>query len=218
MGLHHLPTHAMSHAMHACHMPCTTCHVTCCTCMSHAMHHMPCHMLCMHHMPCHMLCMHHMPCHMLCMHHMPCHMPCHISFQVLLKAVPLLVKNKDMRNVLASIYNSLCSMIARDNNRLEEAMVYCQKAGDTSAESSNIHNSLGAMFMQRGRNKDAINAFKKAAALNRSCTVAQYSLALLYINMGEDKLAMESLERVLSVDSTHSGARSQLDQLRKDIP
>lgn len=118
------------------------------------------------------------------------------------------------RETLASIYTSLCNMMAR-NSRLKEATLFCERAVNTSRDSFNAHNSLGAVLMHRGDSKQAIQAFKKAAALNRTSAIAEFNLALAYISTGQEALAVESLERVLETDTNHRPARTQLQELRR---
>ena len=140
-----------------------------------------------------------------------------ILTQVLQAAIPLLLREEGVthRDTLASIYTTLCNMVARHSNRLEEATQYCEKAVNTSAGSFNAHNSLGAVLMHRGDNVQAIRAFKKAIALNTTDTTAEFNLALAYISMGQEDLAVQSLEKVLETDMNHSAARTHLQELRR---
>ncbi len=139
--------------------------------------------------------------------------------QVLRQAIPLLIQGVDNgeskhKSVLASIYRSLCNTVAKATARLQEATQFCEKAVNLSADSSNAHNSLGAVLMQRGENREAIGAFKRALALDKSSTMAAYNLALVYITTGDDALAIQSLSRVLATDSSHGPAMEQLQLLQ----
>lgn len=136
--------------------------------------------------------------------------------QVLREAIPLLRQEGGSANedVLTSIYNSLCTMIAKNVSRLQEATQFCQEAVSMNAESANMHNSLGVVLMHSGKNSNAIKSFKRAAALNKTSTMAVFNLALAYINTGASDLAMQSLQRVLTIDSNHVSARLQLQELR----
>ena len=137
--------------------------------------------------------------------------------QVLQAAIPLLLKEEGVRHrdTLGSVYTTLCNMVARDSDRLEEATLYCEKAVNTSARSFNAHNSLGAVLMHRGDNAQAISAFKKAIALNTTDTIAEFNLALAYISTGQEDLAVQSLEKVLETDMNHRAARAHLHELRR---
>jgi Tfp pilus assembly protein PilF len=126
------------------------------------------------------------------------------------------MEDSSNKDVLTSVYNSLCIMIAKNSSRLlHMATEFCERAIDLSAESATVHNTLGVVLMERGRNKNAIKAFKRAAALNQTNTMVNYNMALAYSNIGEAQLAMESLERVLAADSDHTPARVYLQELQK---
>lgn len=121
----------------------------------------------------------------------------------------------EKKAVLTSIYNSLCSTIARNDSRLREATGFCERAVALSADSANAHNSLGAVLMQQGRDGAAIEAFKRALALDKNSTSAGYNLALAYSNLGQEELAVKSLLRVLDSDPNHTLARMQLQQFQR---
>ena len=139
----------------------------------------------------------------------------HFPLQVLRAAIPLLKNDSSKSDVLTSIYNSLCNMISRNTSRLHTATQYCEMAVNLSAESATVHNTLGVVLMHRGENKEAIEAFKKAAALNRTNTMPEYNMALAYTNIGEHNLAIQSLQRVLAADSGHIAAKMQLQELQR---
>lgn len=130
-------------------------------------------------------------------------------------AIPLLREDASKNDVLTSIYNSLCNMIAKNASRLHIATQFCERAVNLSAESATVHNTLGVVLMHRGENRDAIKAFKKAAALNRTSTMAEFNMALAYTNIGEDELAIRSLQRVLAADSNHVQAKIHLQELQR---
>lgn len=130
-------------------------------------------------------------------------------------AIPLLKNDSSKSDVLTSVYNSLCNMIAQNTSRLHMATQYCEMAVNLSAESATVHNTLGVVLMHRGENRDAIKAFKKAAALNRTNTMPEYNMALAYTNMGEHNLAIKSLQRVLAADSSHVAAKMHLQELQR---
>ena len=119
------------------------------------------------------------------------------------------------RGKLAAIYTTLCNMIATNSSRLEEATEFCMKAVQTDQHLFTAHNSLGAVLLKRGESRSAIQSFKKAATLNKTSTTADYNLALVYASLGEDMLALQTLEKVLSVETSHDLARKQLEQIRK---
>lgn len=84
-----------------------------------------------------------------------------------------------------------------------------------SAGSANVHNSLGVVLMHSGENRNAIKSFKKAAALNKTSTMAEFNLALAYISTAEDELAMTTLQRVLAKDPSHVSAMVHLQELQR---
>ncbi len=108
-------------------------------------------------------------------------------------------------------------MVAKNSTRLEEATLLCERAVDVSEESFVAHHSLGAVLMHRGRNRPAIRAFKRAAALNRNSTTAEFNLALAYASAGEEEMAVKTLENVLASDHTHTAARAHLQELKRRI-
>ena len=140
-----------------------------------------------------------------------------LFLQVLQKAIPLLQleSRADYKRSLASIYTTLCNMLARNSSRLEEATQYCREGVHTNQASFNAHNSLGVVLMHRGENQHAVQAFKKAVALNNTDTTPEFNLALAYLNMGQQGLAVQSLEKVLERDKDHLSARMHLQELRR---
>lgn len=118
---------------------------------------------------------------------------------------------------VASIYTTLCNIISTNSSRLMEATELCQRAVSSSSESSTAHNSLGAVLLHRGENSHAIKAFKRATALNRTNIMAEYNLALAYISTGEEKLAVQSLERVLQATNNYAPALAHLQELKRKM-
>ena len=137
--------------------------------------------------------------------------------QVLRGALPLLARGTVDRDQAASIYTALCNLVASNSSRLGEAEELCERATQIDQDHFKAHNSLGAVLVREGKNWRAIQSFKKAAALNRTSTAAEYNLALAYMSLGRDDLALQTLKKVLRMERDHTPARRQLQAVKERL-
>ena len=140
-----------------------------------------------------------------------------VTLQVLQKALPLLAQGPVDREEAASVYTGLCNLVATNSSRLQEAEKLCETATQIDQGHFKAHNSLGTVLVRAGKNWRAVETFKKAAALNRTSAVAEYNLALSYHALGKDKLALETLQKVLVMERGHPQAKRQLHYLKRRL-
>jgi len=88
-------------------------------------------------------------------------------------------------------------------DELKEAMDWVAKVEKEGIKPAYISFLKGLILSKRGKNRDAINAFKRAKELDRSLTQAvDYQIALAYAKEKKFDKAKESLKAVVSIDPT----------------
>jgi len=123
-------------------------------------------------------------------------------------------------NPLAS--NNLAYVLLETNGNLDLALQLAQTARRNLPESSNVADTLGWAFYQKGVYGSAIGMFQQAiklAAKNKEAEnpTYHYHLGLAYAKAEQPALARQHLERVLKLDPKYGDAddvRKQLAQLR----
>jgi len=65
---------------------------------------------------------------------------------------------------------------------------------------------LAQVYLQLGRDKDALREYKRVLSESPDDAAALYSAGVLYLSSGENKAGEESLLRVIELDPTHSYA------------
>jgi tetratricopeptide (TPR) repeat protein len=101
---------------------------------------------------------------------------------------------------------------------VDQALQLAQTARRNMPESSNVADTLGWAFYQKGVYESAIGMFQEAiklAAINNETDnpTYHYHLGLAYARTERPGLARQHLERVLKIDPKYSGA----DDVRKEL-
>ena len=89
-----------------------------------------------------------------------------------------------------------------------------EEALKLNSSASNTHNSRGSLLLRKGRLDESLNEFHQAIQLQPTNTNANYNMALAYKQKGDIQSAVSALERLLSVDPSHTLARNALAELR----
>jgi cellulose synthase operon protein C len=118
--------------------------------------------------------------------------------------------------------NNLAYVLLETNGSVDMALQLAQTARRNMPESSNVADTLGWAFYQKGVYESAIGMFQEAiklAAKNKEAEnpTYHYHLGLAYARTEQPALARQHLERVLKIDPKYSSAddvRKQLAQLK----
>jgi Flp pilus assembly protein TadD len=118
--------------------------------------------------------------------------------------------------------NNLAYVLLETNGNLDQALQLAQTARRNMPESSNVADTLGWAFYQKGVYESAIGMFQEAIKLatkNKETDnpTYHYHLGLAYARTERPALARQHLEHVLKIDPKYSGAddvRKQLAQLK----
>jgi cellulose synthase operon protein C len=118
--------------------------------------------------------------------------------------------------------NNLAYVLLETNGSVDMALQLAQTARRNMPESSNVADTLGWAFYQKGVYESAIGMFQEAIKLSEKHKEAEnptyhYHLGLAYARTERPALARQQLERVLKIDPKYSSAddvRKQLAQLK----
>jgi tetratricopeptide (TPR) repeat protein len=118
--------------------------------------------------------------------------------------------------------NNLAYVLLETNGNVDQALQLAQTARRNMPESSNVADTLGWAFYQKGVYESAIGMFQEAiklAAKNKENDnpTYHYHLGLAYARTERPGLARQHLERVLKIDPNYSGAddvKKQLAELK----
>jgi Flp pilus assembly protein TadD len=118
--------------------------------------------------------------------------------------------------------NNLAYVLLESKGSADQALQLAQAARRNMPESSNVADTLGWAFYQKGVYKSAIGMFQEAiklAAKNKEKDNPNYHyhLGLAYARTEQPALARQHLERVLKIDPKYSSAddiKKQLAQLK----
>jgi tetratricopeptide (TPR) repeat protein len=131
-------------------------------------------------------------------------------------------KALDLRRDDPLISNNLAYILLETNSNPDLALQLAQTARRGLPESSNVADTLGWAFYEKGVYQSAISMFEEAiklAARHKEPDNAtyHYHLGLAYAKASQPALAKENFERVLKIDPNYSDAadvRKQLAQLK----
>jgi len=118
--------------------------------------------------------------------------------------------------------NNLAYVLLETNGSVDQALQLAQTARRNMPESSNVADTLGWAFYQKGVYESAIGMFEEAIKLSarnkeKENPTYHYHLGLAYARTEQPGLARQHLERVLKIDPKYSSAddvRKQLAQLK----
>jgi tetratricopeptide (TPR) repeat protein len=131
-------------------------------------------------------------------------------------------KALDLHRDDPAISNNLAYVLLETNSNPDLALQLAQTARRGLPDSSNVADTLGWAFYQKGIYQSAISMFEdaiKLAAKHKEPESAtyHYHLGLAYAKASQPELAKQNLERVLKIDPNYSDAadvRKQLSQLK----
>jgi len=131
-------------------------------------------------------------------------------------------KALDLKHDDPSLSNNLAYLLLETNSNPDLALQLAQTARRAMPESSNVADTLGWAFYQKGVYQSAISMFEEAiklAATHKEPENAtyHYHLGLAYAKASQPALAKQNFERVLKIDPNYSDAddvRKQLAQLK----
>jgi Flp pilus assembly protein TadD len=138
------------------------------------------------------------------------------------KAKTAYQKALDLRRDDPAISNNLAYILLQTNSNPDLALQLAQTARRGLPESSNVADTLGWAFYEKGVYQSAISMFEEAlklAAKHKEPDNAtyHYHLGLAYAKASQPALAKENFERVLKIDPNYSDAadvKKQLAQLK----
>jgi Flp pilus assembly protein TadD len=131
-------------------------------------------------------------------------------------------KALDLRRNDPAISNNLAYILLETNSNPDLALQLAQTARRGLPESSNVADTLGWAFYQKGIYQSAISMFQDAINLAKEhkepeSATYHYHLGMAYAKVSQPDLAKQNLERVLKIDPNYSdadGVKKQLAQLR----
>jgi tetratricopeptide (TPR) repeat protein len=99
------------------------------------------------------------------------------------------------------------------HNSLPEAASEYLEAVKADGRLEEAWSNLGVLYFNRGKFKDALEAYKKAIALNSNRTLNFYGAGLTYKALGDKEHAIESWKKALSIDPKFRPAYKNLQDL-----
>jgi len=96
----------------------------------------------------------------------------------------------------------------------EKALEELDRALEFSPAYPDLHNLRGVVLCELDRPDEAIDSFRRSAALNERYVVPRLNLAFAYLRAGRYKEAEIELESILEVDPSEPAAIAQLEELR----
>jgi FimV-like protein len=82
-------------------------------------------------------------------------------------------------------------------------------------KNESIFYNLGLAYGDLDQLENAINAFKKALAIEPGNLNVRYDMSRLYVAMGDFKEARDQLQQILKIDPSYPEARELLDSLER---
>lgn len=106
-----------------------------------------------------------------------------------------------------TVRSAAAALAAGDSKRADTELTTILRV-----EPNDVHalNLLGILRAQQQRNHDAEELFKKAIAIQPDYTAAQAGLGLVYLQMGQDDLAVPPLQQALKLDPGREDAQRAL--------
>lgn len=108
-------------------------------------------------------------------------------------------------------YNAVGDAMRRQR-RLEEAIVYYERAIELDGQYARAHTNLGITFWASGNHDLAMECFQRAIDADSSYAVAHFELANLLTERNRLDEALAHYQRVLALDPEHPAALDRLQQ------
>lgn len=97
-----------------------------------------------------------------------------------------------------------------NNNDLNKALDYFQKAVEINPDFAEAYHNLGIVYYELGNHGNAITELEKAVGLNSNYEKAYYSLALIYYENNDFDNAIINLLKVIELNPENSNANFDL--------
>jgi tetratricopeptide (TPR) repeat protein len=96
--------------------------------------------------------------------------------------------------------NNLASLMAEDNENLDQALQLAQTAKAGLPDSPDVADTLGSIYYKKGLHAQAVSAFRESAQQQPNRATFQFHLGLAYAKNGDLTLARKTLEAALKMD------------------
>ena len=103
------------------------------------------------------------------------------------------------------------------NNNLQDAQNYYQKALVLDPNFISAHNNLGVIFQKLGQNQKAKECYGKAIEINPNFSLAHYNLGVIFKELGENQKAIDYFEKAISIDPNYAHAHNNLGVIFQKI-
>jgi len=105
-----------------------------------------------------------------------------------------------------SVYNNLAYLYSEENNDLDTALSYAQKAKQVAPKSPDISDTVGWIYYKKGDYNEAINNLKSAVDGSPNNPVIRYHLGTAYYKKGLKDQAITELKKSISINDKYKGA------------
>ncbi len=99
----------------------------------------------------------------------------------------------------------------------ERAAYYYNQSAEIFPDWDVLYHNLGVIYIQLGKNKEAVPQIKKAIELGRKAPNTYYNLGLAYMGLKNTPAAITQFEAALAEDSGYLNAYSQLIKLNIEL-
>ncbi|MBF0492413.1 MAG: tetratricopeptide repeat protein [Deltaproteobacteria bacterium] len=108
------------------------------------------------------------------------------------------LKKANPESSIASLYSGLIYASSKSKKDISKAIEAFKNVLETSPEDSRALQALGQLYVDEGKNADALRIYETLANLNPSDLSIQVRLGLLYYEKRDYKLAIEVFKKVLA--------------------
>ncbi len=98
------------------------------------------------------------------------------------------------------VYNNLAYIYTEQDKKLDEALLYAQRAKQLAPDHPDVNDTLGWVYYKKGNYKEALDNLKIAVEKAPDKPSIRYHLGLVYIKQGDKNKAKEELNKALSID------------------
>jgi tetratricopeptide (TPR) repeat protein len=105
-----------------------------------------------------------------------------------------------------SVHNNLAYLYSEENNDLDTALSYAQKAKQVAPKSPDISDTVGWIYYKKGDYNEAINNLKFAVDGSPNNPVIRYHLGIAYYKKGLKDQAITELKKSISISDKYKGA------------
>ncbi|MFH1868376.1 MAG: tetratricopeptide repeat protein [Candidatus Omnitrophota bacterium] len=142
------------------------------------------------------------------------YMPSIGFFLITADLLRMLCENKKLKRpglaavVSILIFYSLLTM--RHNRYWRDPLFFYERTQKYALNNLRVYNNLGAIYYNKGRNKEAVEMYNKALEINPNHIEAYNNLGVLYFNTGEDEKALAMLNKAIRIKPDYAQAHNNL--------